>query len=77
MLPRSLRSSSMGLLKIPWSNDYNYGERSFPVYAIKLSNGLQDHLRLAVDQPSFKRDLQTYLFRQSFFILRFFLTFTS
>ena len=63
--PRPLRSSSRGLLKVPRSNT-KYGDRSFSVCAPTLWNSLPDHLRLTTDRCSFKRDLKTYLFRESF-----------
>ena len=63
--PRPLRSSSGGLLKVPRSNT-KYGDRSFSVCAPTLWNSLPDHLRLTTGLCSFKRDLKTYLFRESF-----------
>ena len=63
---RPLRSSSRGLLKVPRSNT-KYGDRSFSVCAPTHWNSLPDHLRLATDLYSFKRDLKTYLFRESFY----------
>ena len=63
--PRPLRSSSRGLLKVPRSNT-KYGNRSFSVSAPTLWNSLPDHLRLTTDLCSFKCDLKTYLFRESF-----------
>ena len=61
-----LRSSSRGLLKVPRSNT-KYGDRSFSVCAPTLWNSLPDHLRLTTDPCSFKRDLKTYLFCESFY----------
>ena len=63
---RPLRSLPRGLLKVPRCNT-KYGDRSFSLCAPTLWNSLQDHLRLATDLCSFKRDLKTYLFRESFY----------
>ena len=68
--PRSLQSSSRGLLKIPRSNT-KYGDRSFSVCAPTLWNSLPDHLGLATDLCSFKRDLETYLFHESVYWFNF------
>ena len=61
--PRPLRSSSRGQLTVPRSNIYTkYGDRSFSIGAPTLWDSLPDHLRLATDLCSFKRDRKTYLF---------------
>ncbi len=54
--------SSKGLLKVLLCNS-KYGDRSFPVCAPALWNGLPDHLRLTVDYKYFNADLKAYLFR--------------
>ena len=64
--PRPLRSSSRGLLKVRPRSNTKYGDRSFSVCAPTLWNSLPDHLRLTTGLCSFKRDLKTYLFRESF-----------
>ena len=64
------KKATRGLLKVPWSNTM-YGDRSFSVCAPTLWNSLTDHLRLATDLSSFKHDLKTYLFHESFYYFHF------
>ena len=63
---RSLRSADSLLLEIPSCRLATCGERSFSVTAPKLWNSLPAHLRNCANISSFKSQLETYLFRDTF-----------
>ena len=63
---RSLRSSDQSLLSIPRTKLKTFGDRSFAAYAPKVWNALPGDLRKEMSVDSFKRQLKTYLFNQSY-----------
>ena len=63
--PRSLRSASQSLLRVPISRTSTYGSRSFRVSAPQLWNKLPDHLKQASSLVTFKKQLKTCLFKQA------------
>ena len=64
--PRTLRSSSEKLLKIPKKNLKLVGERSFSFLAPTTWNSLPCKLRNSPTLPTFKKHLKTFFFRQAF-----------
>ena len=62
---RNLRSSSEKLLKIPRTNLKSAGDRSFQSAIPNIWNSLPAELRNSPSLSSFKTNLKTYLFRQS------------
>ncbi|XP_068674667.1 uncharacterized protein [Montipora foliosa] len=64
---RRLLSCNKGLLKIPKSRTFSFGDRMFSAAAPRLWNSLPDNIRLnnsSIDD--FKRNLKTYLFKLAF-----------
>lgn len=62
---RPLRSSDQSLLHVPRCR-VNYGERAFSIAAPKLWNSLPVGVRQVEHYDSFKVQLKTHLFRQSY-----------
>ena len=62
---RNLRSSSKLLLTTKKTNTVNYGDRAFSICAPKLWNNLPLHIRRAKSLSSFKSQLKTHLFNNS------------
>ncbi|KAF7652279.1 hypothetical protein LDENG_00099060, partial [Lucifuga dentata] len=63
---RSLRSSGQRLLEVPRTHLRTRGDRDFQVVAPKLWNELPYSLCSTDSEAAFKRQLQTFLFRQAF-----------
>ena len=63
---RALRSMDQHLLCVPKTNLKTFGERCFSASAPKLWNSLPQELRFISSTETFKRQLKTHLFRQSF-----------
>jgi hypothetical protein len=63
---RHLRSTNKSLLKVPKSNKKTYGDRAFANAAPRLWNSLPRTLRQCSTLSSFKSDLKTHLYRQSY-----------
>ena len=61
------------LLMIAWYNLENYGGRAFSVVAPKLWNNLPLDIKLSPTANVFKSRLKTYLFKNSYYRLVFFL----
>ena len=61
-LPRELRSTSTGNLKVPRSRTTSYGDRAFSVSAPQLWNELPPDVRNAPTLSIFKTRLKTHLF---------------
>ena len=59
---RHLRSSDSHLLKEPYTNLVNYGNRAFCKFGPLVWNSLPLSLRLAGSEIMFKKQLKTYLF---------------
>ena len=64
--PRTLRSSSTGLLTIPRVGSKTHGEAAFSCYGPRLWNSLPVGLRAAETVDIFKRKLKTHLFNLAF-----------
>uniref|UniRef100_A0A669D7L0 Reverse transcriptase domain-containing protein n=1 Tax=Oreochromis niloticus TaxID=8128 RepID=A0A669D7L0_ORENI len=63
---RSLRSSSQGLLVIPYMRLKTRGDRAFATVAARLWNSLPQDLRSADSLITFKKQLKTHLFKIAF-----------
>ncbi len=63
-LPRELRSTSSGNLKVPRSRTTSYGDRAFSVAAPQLWNKLPQEVRNAPTLEIFKTELKTHLFHK-------------
>ena len=63
---RSLRSSSLNLLKQPPSRLKSYGDRAFSVCGPRLWNSLPSDVRSCTTLDHFKTSLKTYLFKQAY-----------
>ena len=63
---RTLRSGNDRLLVKPKVRTKTYGERRFDRAAAVLWNELPDELRNSQTVNAFKKNLKTYLFRQTF-----------
>ena len=63
---RTCRSSSQHLLATPDPRLNTYGERAFAVAAISLWNSIPLKLRPSGSIDTFKRYLETYLFKRAF-----------
>jgi len=63
---RHLRSSFTLQLHIPQYRPFTAGRRSFPVAAYIFWNTLPDDVQSAPSVSSFRQQLNTFLFRQSF-----------
>jgi hypothetical protein len=63
---RTLRSSTMNLLKCPKSNTCSFGDRSFSHAGPRLWNSLPMDIRSCKSVDSFKVSLKTYLFKQQY-----------
>ena len=63
---RSLRSLGQMLLMVPRTNFKTRGDRSFQAVAPRLWNDLPLSLRCVDSVKSFKKQLKTLLFKQSF-----------
>ena len=61
-----LRSASSSTVLIPSTCRSTLGDRVFPVAAAKAWNSLPDHVRDATSLLTFRRQLKTVLFRQSY-----------
>ena len=61
--PRTLRSSTKNLLKVPKSRTKTYGDKAFSVTGPVLWNKLPDELRHELSLNSFKSKLKTFLFK--------------
>ena len=61
---RNLRSVDQGLLTVPKSNQWTYGDRAFSVAAAKLWNSLPLDIRNSGSITLFKRKLKTFLFKK-------------
>ena len=64
--PRSLRSSSENLLKVPRVICKSFGERSFIHQAPTHWNNIPSSMRDIRNYETFKKNLKTYLFSQAF-----------
>ena len=63
---RSLRSAHKNLLEVPKTNLKSFGDRCFASAAPRAWNTLPQDLRCMESVDTFKRNLKTHLFRQSF-----------
>ena len=63
---RSLRSASQKLLVVHRTNMKTYGDRAFSIAGPKLWNQLPLSIRKLSSVDSFKKSLQTYLFRLAY-----------
>ncbi|KAL3060948.1 hypothetical protein OYC64_009207 [Pagothenia borchgrevinki] len=61
--PRSLRSTSAGLLSIPKAKLRSFGDRAFSVAPPKLWNSLPQDLRESESLTLFQSRLKTHLFK--------------
>ena len=61
---RNLRSVDQGLLTVPRSNQWTYGNRTFSVAAPKLWNALRLDIRNSGSITLFKCKLNTFLFKK-------------
>ena len=62
---RSLRSEAKSVLEIPKTKTC-LGDRAFSVYGPKLWNDLPEYIKTCPTVEAFKRQLKTYLFRQTY-----------
>jgi len=63
---RRLRSSVTDTLVVPLTNRSTLGDRAFPVAVSQAWNGLPASIRTATSLHPFRRQLKTFLYRQSF-----------
>jgi len=63
---RRLRSSVTDTLVVPLTNRSTLGDPAFPVAVSRAWNGLPSSVRTATSLHSFRRQLKTFLYRQSF-----------
>ena len=63
---RTLRSSDQDFLKVPRSRLSSYGDRAFSIVAPFYWNSLPADIRHCKTVPSFKNNLKTFMFKQSF-----------
>lgn len=64
--PRSLRSSAIQLLSVPYSRLKTKGDRAFSVAAPRLWNNLPSHIKSCPTIDHFKSHLKTHLFSLAF-----------
>ena len=67
---RGLRSGNMQLLKTQSYNLKSYGFRAFSICAPQLWNALPRELRVCVSVGSFKKAMNTFLFKKGYFLVK-------
>ena len=63
---RQLRSSNMELLSVPKTKLRSYGDKAFSFYAPKVWNNLLYDIRSCQSLTQFKKELKTFLFKESY-----------
>ena len=67
---RGLRSGNMQLLKTQSCNLKSYGFRAFSICAPELWNALPRELRVCGSVGSFKKAMNTFLFKKGYFLVK-------